>query len=193
MARGWPGRLTISVWPRMPAVCRERMAVGTFSSEHQLAEARHQFGADCFGRLRRNVAQRRSCAAGRHHQRAALIAKLLQGLFDGRPVIGNNPHDGDPRRGQEAVEVRVDGRSAPVLVLAAAGAVGDRDYTDFCRVLCFCHDRGPRRAIASLTKTGPKPVARAVPSGVPFRGRNRHGFGPLAGPVRLFPALFGVQ
>lgn len=30
MALGLPGRLTMRVLPRMPAVCRERMAVGTY-------------------------------------------------------------------------------------------------------------------------------------------------------------------
>jgi hypothetical protein len=33
MLFGRPGRLTTSVRPQMPAVCRERIAVGTFSSD----------------------------------------------------------------------------------------------------------------------------------------------------------------
>src|SRR5262249_50440513 len=33
MALGLPGRLTISEWPRTPAICRDRIAVGTTFSE----------------------------------------------------------------------------------------------------------------------------------------------------------------
>ena len=90
MAAGLPGRLTISDLPRMPAVCRDRIAVGTDLQRHrphQFAEAGQHLLADRLGRLRRHVAPRRAGAAGRDDEAAALVvAQSLQRRFDLRPA-----------------------------------------------------------------------------------------------------------
>ena len=135
IAAGLPGRLTMSELPRMPAVCRDRIAVGTdLSDTARISSPKpgKQLVAHGLGRLGRHVAPRRAGAAGGDDEATALVvAHRLQRRFDLLLLVRNDERVRLPVAGECLEQELDDGGAALVLVHAPAGPVGDGEDADF--------------------------------------------------------------
>src|SRR5713101_5941509 len=94
MALGLPGRLTISDLPRMPATCRDRMAVGTTLSD--TARICSPKPSSIFSQ---------TASVGRDDETTILdIAQLAQGLLDERTFVGNQTRHWMPIAGEDLLD-----------------------------------------------------------------------------------------
>src|SRR4051794_28167329 len=102
MAEGLPGRLTIRLRPRVPAIWRERMAVGTLRSETTRISSpkpgrrRSQTASVASGVTSRGAG---GGAARGHDERAAVdIGEAAQHRLDLQPLVRHQAAHGTPAR-----------------------------------------------------------------------------------------------
>ena len=110
------------------------MAVGTCSrlTRRINSPKPSEFARDDHPRcFRRQVTRRRPGAAGGQDKVAAFtLDHVDQRLRHAVGAVGNNPDNGDPIRLQRALKKAVDGLAANILIFAAAGAIGYRQYAN---------------------------------------------------------------
>ena len=161
---GRPGRLTISVEPRIPAVWRDRIAVGTcfkLSEAHQFAKSRHQPRTRGDRGFRCQIARRRSRAARCEYQRAFFaIRQIDQGVAHAFNSIGNETPHGTPRRRHHLAQKLLNRRAAGIAVCSSAGTIGhghDADRGNFA----FIHGGGPAFSRLATIRCAAPPSAAA--------------------------------
>lgn len=104
---GRPGRLTINVDPRMPAVCRDRIAVSTcFRLSVRISSPNPGISRGHAAMVAsRRIAWRRPGAAGREYQRAFFaVGQTDQRVAHAVDAIGNQPPHRTPRRRQHVAQ-----------------------------------------------------------------------------------------
>lgn len=98
---------------------------------HEFSESGKEPVADGLRGLRRHIPRRRSRPPRRDDKATALtVRELDERLLDKSPLVGDNPNDGLPRRGEIGREGIADRGARQILVFASAGTIRNGQDSD---------------------------------------------------------------